>query len=689
LTNVVPAQSLPVLTNAAQIRALSSEQAQRNYPVRLCGVVVYCSHKIAGNFVLQDATADIFVFGSESHLQTVKRGQIVELEGETKMVATATPDIRLLRLKIAGETELPPPRPVSYSQLALGNEDSQWVEVRGIVRSVSKVKFPAPEPLTMELSTGGNRLILRVEKYDLAKLQTLVDAEVRLRGLCFYFFNRKHQIFNFRVSVQEMEDIVVEKPAPENPFGDPVSPVSHLLLSTPGGKPEHRVHIQGEVTSLPAGGAFYLQDETQGLRVHTSEATGPLNLNDRVEVVGFVEMGEYSPVVRDAIFRRLKPGPPIPAPLITAETVSAHDSGLVRIEAKLLERIHLHDDLVLILQTTNSIFSAHLRAADAIDPLGKVRTGSQVEVTGICAVSVGDASDYLQTFEARRSGGFGLWLRSPADVVVLRQSSWWTFTSVLWLLAAVSLICLVAITWVVVLNNRVRAQTGIIRETVRREAVLEERSRISRELHDTLQQALAGLHLQLDAGITFLEVAPEKVRDALVVSRAMVDHSQSEARRSIWDLRSHVLETGGLTGAFEEMIVPSPQGNNPQIEFRVVGEPRRLPMAMETNVLRIGQEAVTNALKHAGARWIRVELVYEPEKCLLRISDDGEGFDPSAPVAHLGHFGLLGMRERAGKIKGWLQIHSRPGGGTVVEVVVPIPSELTDGSHSSKTRPRG
>jgi signal transduction histidine kinase len=249
----------------------------------------------------------------------------------------------------------------------------------------------------------------------------------------------------------------------------------------------------------------------------------------------------------------------------------------------------------------------------------------------------------------------------------------------------VSVVCLAAITWIVVLNSRVRAQTGIIRETIQREAVLEERTRISRELHDTLQQALAGLHLQLDAGITFLDVAPEKVRDALFVSRAMVDHSQSEARRSIWDLRSHVLETGGLTGAFQELIAPSARGSNTRIELRVVGEPRRLPMSVETNVLRIGQEAVTNALKHAGAGLIQVELVYRPGECLLRISDDGGGFDPSVSVSHLGHFGLLGMRERAGKIKGRLQIQSRPGGGTVIELTVPIPGEPVVGSRNSKT----
>jgi hypothetical protein len=367
LTNNFPAESRPVFTNAAQILALSPEEARRNYPVRLRGVVVYCSQKVPGNFVLQDSTADIFVFGAESHLQTVRRGQIVELEGVTKLVATASPDVHLMRLQVTGETGLPAPRAVTYAQMASGNEDAQWVEVRGIVRSVSKVKFPPPEPLAIELSMGGNRLIVRVERYDLAKLQTMIDAEVRMRGLCFYFFNQKRQIFNFRVSVQEMEDIVIEKPAPDNPYGDPLRPVSQLLVSTPGGKSEHRVHVQGEVTSPPVDGSFYLQDDTQGVRVFTSETTGHLNLNDRVEVVGFAETGEYSPVVRDAIFRRLGPGQPLSPASVSPEAAPFHDSGLVRLQARLLERMHLHDDILLVLETTHTIFNAHLRTTDVND----------------------------------------------------------------------------------------------------------------------------------------------------------------------------------------------------------------------------------------------------------------------------------------------------------------------------------
>jgi signal transduction histidine kinase len=677
-------QSLPVLTNVAQIRALSPNEARRNYPVRLHGVVVYCSQKVPGNFTLLDATASVFVMGVHTNYHGVTRGQIVELEGVSEMVESASPWVRLLRLQLAGETEIPPPRAVTYDQLAGSNEDSQWVEVRGIIRSVSKVRFPAPEPLAIRLAMGGNQLIVRVEKYDWEQLQTLRDAEVRIRGQCFYFINDKGQIFNLRLSAQEMADIQVVRPAPENPFASPIRLVNQLMLANPEGRSEHRVRVQGLVTRPLAGGSFYIRDETQGIRVYTDETTPPLKLGDRVDVVGFPAMGEYSPVMQDAIFRRLESGPPLSPTPVTAQTALSHDAGLVRIQGRLLEQMHLPGELVLVVQTTNAYFNAHLPIEQIDGALSKLRNGSQVELTGICAVTVGDISDYLKRIDRRKPTSFRLLLRSADDVVVLRQSSWWTPTRVLCALAGVSAICLTAIIWVVALNCRVRAQTRIIQEKIEHETRLEERTRISRELHDTLQQALAGLRMQLDAGITLLEVAPERVRDALVVSRAMVDHSQSEARRSIWDLRSHVLETSGLPGAIRELITPLARGSNTQIELRIAGASRRLPVLIETNVLRIGQEAVTNALKHADAGRIRIELDYQPEELLLSIFDDGGGFEASASVSALGHFGLLGMRERAGKIKGRLQVQSRPGHGTQIELAVPIPPEPIIGSRKSK-----
>jgi signal transduction histidine kinase len=115
-------------------------------------------------------------------------------------------------------------------------------------------------------------------------------------------------------------------------------------------------------------------------------------------------------------------------------------------------------------------------------------------------------------------------------------------------------------------------------------------------------------------------------------------------------------------------------GTTARAEFQLTGAPRPLPATVETNLLRIGQEAMTNAMKHAKASAIRVELAFEPKEIQLRVKDDGCGFDAQGgATAAFGHFGLIGMRERAERLRGRLTVKSHPGEGA--EITVTVPSE--------------
>jgi signal transduction histidine kinase len=279
-----------------------------------------------------------------------------------------------------------------------------------------------------------------------------------------------------------------------------------------------------------------------------------------------------------------------------------------------------------------------------------------------------------------RSGGlwrvpesFRLLLRSPGDVTVLRAASWWTFRHLVWLLGITAGILLIVLAWVVVLGRRLREQMAIIRQKLRSGAVLEERNRIARELHDTLEQELAGITMQLDLAADCLQQAPHIAGQALETARKMSRHSMMEARRSVWDLRCHLLENGDLVSALRQAVAPLALTHQVEVEVKVTGQPTRLTPPVEMNLLRIGQEAATNAVKHAHARNIRVELQYGPEKVRLCVQDDGRGFSPqAAALTGNGHFGLLDMRERAQSIGCALQIVSQPGRGTSIAVEVPV-----------------
>lgn len=205
-------------------------------------------------------------------------------------------------------------------------------------------------------------------------------------------------------------------------------------------------------------------------------------------------------------------------------------------------------------------------------------------------------------------------------------------------------------------------------------AVLAERNRLAREFHDTLEAGFAGITLQLDVVAAKLVESPEIARSYLGLARNMIQHSIAEARRSVWDLRSHALEHGDLASALSAVAQQVTAGSAVRPEVRVSGTPKRLPAVDENNIFRIGQEAITNAVKHARAREVRIGLAFEPRRLTLRVHDDGCGFDSRSPQSGHGHFGLLGMRERADKLGGQLHVRTSPGHGTEVTVEVPLTS---------------
>ena len=227
--------------------------------------------------------------------------------------------------------------------------------------------------------------------------------------------------------------------------------------------------------------------------------------------------------------------------------------------------------------------------------------------------------------------------------------------------------------WIHALRRQVERQTLFIEDKLERETVMEERTRIARELHDTLEQELAGIQMQLDAASGNLGTAPEVAAETLDMARAMLRHSRNETRRSVWDLRSTALETGDLESAFQE-VMSMLHGQNPDVKISITcrGERKRLPTQIENNMLRIAQEAVNNAVEHARPKHIKIALDYQPASVTLRVSDDGTGFAPGHErSAKDGHFGLAGMRERARKIKGRITIESKPDAGTLVALTVP------------------
>jgi signal transduction histidine kinase len=323
-----------------------------------------------------------------------------------------------------------------------------------------------------------------------------------------------------------------------------------------------------------------------------------------------------------------------------------------------------------------------------------------VEVSGICL---------LQTAEDGKTKSLQLLVPSPNNIVVLSKPSWLTTQHFLMVLAGAFVVILIGSTWIVMVLRRNSALRLLIHEreldrkelqrahdtlewrvkertrqlkvqiTARKEsdlqskAVLSERTRLAKELHDTIEQTMTGVTLQLNAVAKLLQQNPDTAGHHLSLARSMVRTSRVDLRRSIWDLRSRELEQFDLPTALLISGNQIADGANIRIEVEKKGAVRPLPETVEENILRVGQEAITNTVKHSGATYLSLLLEYSADNLILTVKDNGNGFTPDNCVGpNDGHFGLLGMSERAKRLNGKISITSAPGAGTTIRIEIPV-----------------
>jgi signal transduction histidine kinase len=197
----------------------------------------------------------------------------------------------------------------------------------------------------------------------------------------------------------------------------------------------------------------------------------------------------------------------------------------------------------------------------------------------------------------------------------------------------------------------------------------DERARLARELHDETVQGLIALDHRLQKAQRTLQRAPEALKEEIVALRQMARTAMDEVRRFSRALRPAYLEDLGLCPALE--LLSSESG----VAYTMTGEQRRLDPTIELSLYRIAQESINNARRHAQAQRIEILLAFAPASVTLRVRDDGVGFDPPGRLDSLGragHFGLMGIQERADLIGAQLSIDSTPGQGTTVAVVVAV-----------------
>jgi len=484
------AKQLPLLTTARQVHDLRPEQAALGYPVRFRGVVTFYDAYQEGHRALfvADKTGDVFVAPGFAPLLPLHAGSLVEVTGDTDP-GGFSPIVSHSSIRILPGTQpLPRADEVTVSQLLGGGKDSEWISLKGVVRSVELDGMH----VVLTIATSDGTLSATTDKEDGANYSALVDSEIVIQGINAPLVNARRQLTGVRLLFPGMKTISITRPAPVDPFSLPAVPLSSLLQYSPQPVSTHRIHVRGRVTLSWPGQTVCIVDKTAGLCIQTADRT-ELNEGDLIDVAGFLERRDYLPTITAATLKRVESGGSVTPIDISAEnalegagnhagTVSAaahtdisaanslatdRNGELVRIEGKLVAINRGLNGSTLLLSSNGILFPAELPTDAATD---KSRAnvpwidGSTVDVTGVFVGKVDERQAVRQEGIARIES-FRILLRSPKDVHVVTTPTWWSVEHTLEVLGLVVLTMIAALGWIGILRRQVHQQTEIIRRS--------------------------------------------------------------------------------------------------------------------------------------------------------------------------------------------------------------------------------
>lgn len=687
------ASAMEPLVDVEKIRALSREETAQALPVKLSGVVI---HKGWQDLVLHDGKASIFLDFHFAQAQGVWKGPLpdfrkfvpgtgVEIEGVTDP-GGFSPMVLVQKIRPTGSQPIPQTIQPTIDELLSSSHDTTWVEVEGVVR---KFEAPQDELTCLTLLVGGHPCpVILATPLGLSREQ-LVDAKIRVRGVLLNIANLRSQTAGMKLHSNGLKDIDILVPPPSSPFSAPKVPLNRLISFRPDADLGHRKVSSGVVTFAVPGRFFYLLDQESCVRVDSTESQ--IAPGDLVEVSGFIDTSRVLASFSEAMVRKIgtgtvpSPAEPLISEILNPKTRSPeemvtepgnpdYDGRLIRLGGLLRRALPPDRDgnTTLVIEVGEHLVYAYLQGSAPPWVVGSV-----VEFTGVCELEMARL-DKMPWFSIT---GFHVWLSSPADLRVISEPPWWSPQRLGILLAVLLLLLGVTLVWGYAMRRQVAVRGAqLAREINTRESaqlefdtVLRERRRLANDLHDTLEQALTGVALQLEITSRSQNSDPSQSGHHLKLAQQFLERSRSEVHRTVWDLRTHGQDGQDFLQILDARISAMTTGTGITITLRREGDPVPMPDLIAGNLLLLAQEAVTNALKHARASEIDILLRHSPRHLELIIEDNGCGFDPAlAPGQHEGHFGLQGMRERTKRLGGYIEFTSTPPAGTIIQVKVPL-----------------
>lgn len=650
------------LTAAEQVQRLSREEAERQLPVRIRGVVTSSAPRSYGMLTVQDDTRGIFVrISAISNNIVPVFGELWEVAGHT-MPGDFAPIIYAEELKPMGPGQLPEPVRPTWEQLVNGSLDVQWAEIQGGVTMVFS------NQLTLVLPEG--RLQVQLDRQYETALRPFLNCHVRIRGTLYAVWDREsHEVRPGQIRMLNAT-ITIDDPVPQDAFDAPLKTARELLHFDVQEANFRRVKVQGQVIYADPR-QLYLMDGKAGLRVLPAEMPG-LQAGDLVEAAGYPEISGLSPVLREAAIRKTGAvALPVAPSVAEADLFQAtNDATRVRLTGEFLGWHTEAGLMVLEMKAGRALFAARL--ANGGGDRSAWRPGSRLALTGVCVGQIrsGPTGPEMESFE--------LLLNSPADVRVLTRPSWWTLPRLLGLVAVLLMILALAFVWITQLHRQVEQRTRLLqreiagREIAERQRALEaERSRIARDLHDDLGSSLTEIGALASSGVRTLPPAEDK---SAGLFRAISNQTRS------------------LIGALDVIVwAVDPEENSLQsladylsgyareyLEHSGVACRFRIPMALP-EVTLVGRvrhdlflaikEALHNVVQHSEATEVEFHLAVTEAGLEIVVADNGRGFEPQPGGGH----GLKNLPARLAQMGGGCEVISSPGRGTQVNIRLPLP----------------
>ncbi|QBG48810.1 sensor histidine kinase [Verrucomicrobia bacterium S94] len=688
-----------------QLRALPREKAALGRPVSVEGQVLWV-HPLSAGLFLHDGKKGAYVQNPKGKLpfSDYRAGHWIRVSGITAK-GGFSPSILAEEITFLEEKPLMEAHHFFPHQVYSTDIDCDWVILRG--RFISSKTIPEYSIIMLELDMNGVRLLVQLvdSPENRKRLPEVMYRQVRFNAVAGTLYNDEGQFTGRLFFVSSLEGVTIDR-EPEGDGEQKLVPIHELLRN--GANYKDTVSTYGTVTHA-TGSEIFLRGERTSLKASILEPAD-VEEGDRIRLSGLVAPEPLGPafLAREVQLIERRHEPVATLPVVLGREIEAKlnyelitlDVQLVDIGKSFNAKGDRSSERVTLLCRAGK-YLVEARLPEGEDVRREWSIGSTLRLSGICHLVIAPAERW------RMRGNINtLWLqlRDGSDVTVLNPPPWWTTTRVLWIAGTATGLSLLFLVWVVVLRNTVARQTRIIRDQVERETILNERQRIARELHDNLEQGLAGMVLQLKGLMKLVEnslkqrlesmkrdgadpdrMAEEakeeanKYKRSIEVILKMITHCSSEVRSSILDLRGGLLERMDFISAAEETLMPLVEECGASLDIAVRGESRRLKQSVERSLLQLLKEAVSNAARHASPGVIEVVLDYQSmEKLQIFIRDDGCGFDVNTPPKP-GHFGLLGMQERIGKLNGRLEIRSQVGEGTLICLELPADGLNGDG----------